>query len=108
MNKITIDDLLANGFEWKEYKGQPGLFLTKTSMLNKMPALGQRMIDDDWCHGDMEVVVEMISLEICPDAHVQFCIHDADYFEDAVPFDSEEGQSLLRDMITKGANDEYC
>ena len=106
MNKITINDLLANGFEWKEYEGQPGKFLTKTTTLDKMPTLGKRMIDDDWCHGDMEVVVEMISLEIYPDPHVQFCILDAVYFEDSVPFNSEEGQSLLRDTLTNGGNNE--
>lgn len=100
MGKITVEDLLANGFKWKEYEGQPGQFLVKTTTVEKLPTLGERMIDDDWCYGDMEITIEMISLEMRPDPHVQFCIPDIDYFEDSIPFDSEEGQSLLRDAIS--------
>lgn len=91
----SITDLKAAGFCLKTYKEQNGEFLAKETVIEGMPYAGQHLPDGDFILGTMKVITE-----VTPGGQVQMCIPEADtYFEGPHPFESEEGQALLRDAV---------
>lgn len=94
---ISKSDLALAGFSPMTYEGQPGEFLSKTVPVDHLPYSSRNLIDNDWIFGDM-----LATTEVTLDGRVQLCVGDADYFEGPFPFDSEEGQALLKDAIAAG------
>ncbi len=92
MNSHTREKLLAAGFMPTVYQGQNGEYLAKELKASQMPYFMAHIVDNEIVYESDRIVVE-----VCPNDTVQLADQDADYFEDPVPLDSEEGRALLTD-----------
>lgn len=97
-NKIMIEQIMDRnqlekcGFLPVEYEGQEGVFMSKTLIASNMPNFLKEVVDDDVVFNTDEVIVE-----VCPNNTVHLLCLNADYIQEAVPVDCEEGRALLTD-----------
>ena len=96
---ITIEALVANGFEPTTYDGQPGTFYVKKLKASQMPYFNEHVVDNELVFDTDEIVVEVFDGEEngAPLLVVQLVDQNTDYFEEAVPVESKEGLALLKD-----------
>ena len=96
---ITIEALIANGFEPTIYDGQPGTFYVKKLKASQMPYFNAHVVDNELVFDTDEIVVEVFEDDEngAPLLVVQLVDQNTDYFEEAVPVESKEGQALLKD-----------
>lgn len=90
--KITVDQLVANGFSPKVYDQQEGTFYLKILKAAAMPNFNANVVD-----GDSVFDTDDIAVEVCPDGRVQLVDQNTDYYQEGVPVDSPEGRALLED-----------
>ena len=91
---FTREALIAAGFTPTTYNGQDGEYLVKTVPIERLPAAGARLVDEDFNLSGMDADTEVV-----PDGTVQLYIPDADHLDDRQPVDSEAGRAMLADAM---------
>jgi hypothetical protein len=89
---VSVENLIANGFNPVTYDGQDGTFYAKRLAASSMPNFYKNVVDNEIVFDSDDIVVE-----VCPNWCVQLVDQDSDYFEEGVPVDSPEGHALLID-----------